>query len=226
MANNYVSLDRLSHFLLQLKLLIPKKTSDLTNDSNYVSDAKYVHTDNNYLTADKDKLTGIEEGANKYVLPKATAKTLGGIKVGANLSVDADGVVSASAMEWTNINGRPTKLSEFLNDENFIDATVSSLANYYTKTDTFTKTEVRELIGSIKTIQFEVVEALPSSGESNVIYLVSNGGADPNAYDEYAWIVSNNKFEKIGSTSIDLSNYWTKTDLVECSNSDIEALFN
>lgn len=41
------------------------------------------------------KLMGIEEGANRYILPAATASTLGGIKVGANLSVTPDGTLSA-----------------------------------------------------------------------------------------------------------------------------------
>src|SRR5574344_3119808 len=38
------------------KTELPTKTSDLNNDSNYVSDASYVHTDNNYTTADKTKV--------------------------------------------------------------------------------------------------------------------------------------------------------------------------
>ena len=38
------------------KTELPSKTSDLTNDSNYVSDASYVHTDNNYTSADKTKV--------------------------------------------------------------------------------------------------------------------------------------------------------------------------
>ncbi len=42
---------------------IPSKTSDLANDSNYVVDASYVHTDNNYTTTDKDKLAGIATSA-------------------------------------------------------------------------------------------------------------------------------------------------------------------
>lgn len=45
----------------------PTKTSDLTNDSNYVSDASYVHTDNNYTTAEQTKLAGIESGAQANV---------------------------------------------------------------------------------------------------------------------------------------------------------------
>lgn len=42
---------------------IPTKTSDLIDDSNFISDANYVHTDNNYTNADKTKLAGIEAGA-------------------------------------------------------------------------------------------------------------------------------------------------------------------
>lgn len=46
---------------------IPTATSDLTNDSNYVSDSDYVHTDNNYTSAEKSKLSGIESGAEVNV---------------------------------------------------------------------------------------------------------------------------------------------------------------
>lgn len=38
------------------KPFIPESTSDLTNDSDFVSDASYVHTDNNFTTAEKEKL--------------------------------------------------------------------------------------------------------------------------------------------------------------------------
>lgn len=36
---------------------IPTKTSDLTNDSNFVVDANYVHTDNNFTTTLKNQIT-------------------------------------------------------------------------------------------------------------------------------------------------------------------------
>lgn len=35
---------------------LPTKTSELQNDSNFISDENYVHTDNNYTTAEKKKL--------------------------------------------------------------------------------------------------------------------------------------------------------------------------
>ena len=49
---------------------------------------------NDYTTAEKNKLAGIAEGANKYVLPTASATVMGGVKVGKNLTI-TDGVLSA-----------------------------------------------------------------------------------------------------------------------------------
>lgn len=46
---------------------IPTKTSDLTNDSDFVSDASYVHTDNNFTNTLKTKLDGIAAGAEVNV---------------------------------------------------------------------------------------------------------------------------------------------------------------
>ena len=105
----------------------------------------------------------------------------------------------------------PTKLSELANDKNFIDSTVSNLTNYYLKAETYTQTEVNNLIGQIKTIQIVVVDSLPATGESNKIYLVAKSGSESNnSYYEYLWITSSSKFEKIGDTEIDLSNYLQK----------------
>ena len=224
-TNKYVSLDKLSHFLLQLKQIIPSKTSQLTNDSNYVSDASYVHTDANFTQTEKNKLGGIENGANKYTLPMATASVLGGVKIGANISIDENGVISVTALEWANINGKPTKLSDFTNDSGFITKAVSDLTNYYTKTNTYTKTEVDNKISAIKTISIEVVSSLPSTGASNVIYLVPKEGATGDMHDEYVWVASTSKFEKIGNTAVDLTGYWQKSELTECTDAEIDALF-
>lgn len=52
---------------LSNKPTIPTKTSELTNNSNFVADSSYVHTDNNYTTAEKTKLSGIASGAEANV---------------------------------------------------------------------------------------------------------------------------------------------------------------
>lgn len=58
----------------------------------------------------------------------------------------------------------------------------------------------------------EIVEALPATGEANIIYMVSRTEAEEgNVYDEYMYI--NNAWEKIGSTDVDLSGYYTKEEI-------------
>lgn len=39
---------------------VPSKLSDLENDSNFVEDENYVHTDNNFTTEEKEKLKGLK----------------------------------------------------------------------------------------------------------------------------------------------------------------------
>jgi len=48
-----------------------------------------------YTSDEKQKLAGIEEHANNYSLPIASENTLGGIKVGENLTIDEDGTLNA-----------------------------------------------------------------------------------------------------------------------------------
>ena len=69
---------------------IPTTTSQLSNDSNFVEDADYVHTDENFTTALKGKLDGL----NNYVLPTANGSTLGGIKLGIGLTDAGEGVIN------------------------------------------------------------------------------------------------------------------------------------
>ena len=94
----------------EITALIPAKTSQLTNDDSTVKDAKYVHTDNNYTTADKNKLAGVAANANNYSLPRATAGALGGIKTGyansgKNYKVQVDSLGNAFvSVPWENTN--------------------------------------------------------------------------------------------------------------------------
>lgn len=51
-----------------VNITVPTKTSDLINNSNFVADSNYVHTDNNFTTALKNKLDGIANGATKVIV--------------------------------------------------------------------------------------------------------------------------------------------------------------
>lgn len=101
----------------------------------------------------------------------------------------------------------PVNTSDLTNDSGFITNAVSNLANYYTKTQTYTKEEVNSLVGQL--VQIQVVSSLPQSGQANTIYLVPSGGSQPDVYDEYIWV--NSAWELIGNTEVDLSNYLQKT---------------
>ena len=110
----------------------------------------------------------------------------------------------------------PVKLSDLTNDSGFITSTVSNLSNYYRKTETYTQAEVDSLISAIVTLNIEVVRVLPTTGISRTtIYLVpkSTAGTD-DIYDEYINLNGTSSgWEHIGSTQIDLSNYYTKAEI-------------
>ena len=60
---------------------------------------------NDFTADDKTKLNGIATGANNYSLPAATAQTLGGIRVGENLTVQDGGVLNAKNTEYDTATG-------------------------------------------------------------------------------------------------------------------------
>ena len=129
----------------------------------------------------------------------------------------------AKSGSYNNLSDKPTKLSDFSNDTRFITDSVNNLTNYYLKSETYTKSEVNNLIGQITTISILVVQALPQTGETNIIYLVPKQTAGTqDVYDEYIYV--NNAWEHIGDTEVDLSNYYTKSEtntLLATKNDDV-----
>lgn len=120
-------------------IVVPTKTSDITNDSNFPVDANYVHTDNNYTTTEKNKLSGIASGAevnvqsdwsvtdtssdafikNKPTIPTVNNATLTIQKNGTNVQTFT---ANSSSNKTANITV-PTKTSDLTNDSGFVDAT-------------------------------------------------------------------------------------------------------
>lgn len=82
---------------------------------------------------------------------------------------------------------------------------------YYTEAEVDTKvTALENAINSLVGFTATIVDSLPSTGEEGIMYLtLSEGGVEQDIYNEYIWV--NNKFEKIGNTSVevDLSGYAT-----------------
>lgn len=105
----------------------------------------------------------------------------------------------------------PTKTSELTNDSSYQNAT-----------------QVQGLIDSaiegITQFDYQVVSLLPSTGEKGIIYLVSHSHGSSDIYDEYIWLGSS--YEKIGNTDIDLTQYWSKTELVAITTAEIDAIID
>ena len=80
----------------------------------------------------------------------------------------------------------------------------------------WTKAEVEQKINSAGHITRKVLGSasqLPSTGVDNVIYMApkSDSEADNDIYNEYMWI--NNKYEIIGNSKVDLSDYVKYEDI-------------
>lgn len=176
-----------------VNIAVPTKTSDITNDSNFVADASYVHTDNNYTAAEKSKLSGIASGAE------------------ANVQADWNVTSSSSDAFIKNKPSIPSKVSDLTNDSGF-------------QTSSEVSSAISTAISGITSFDYQVVTSLPATGTKGVVYLVSNGGSGTNIYDEYIWVTSTSKFEKIGTTDVDLTGYWNETNLTAITTAEIDTI--
>lgn len=103
----------------------------------------------------------------------------------------------------------PTKVSDLTNDTGFITKAINDLTNYYTKNETYTKTEIDSKISVIPKFSIEVVETLPTSDISETtIYLLTSGEETQNLYTEYIYV--DGGWEKLGTQTVDLSGYVQK----------------
>lgn len=92
-------------------------------------------------------------------------------------------------------------------------------------TDEQIQKAIADAMAEISTIEFKKVDSLPPTGETNYIYLVPNSLEGDNVYDEYFWDASASKFEILGQTNIDLSDYVLASDLEPITNDKISELW-
>jgi len=115
----------------------------------------------------------------------------------------ADKVPYADIADPPTIPTVPTVVSAFTNDADYA-----------------TKAEAAELAG----LKPEIVDELPEASEANerTLYLLRvENGEDDDLFDEY--LLADGKFEKIGSTRLDLTGYLTEADFA--TDADIDAMF-
>lgn len=87
----------------------------------------------------------------------------------------------------------------------FVTRAVSDLVNYYTKSDTYTRTEIKNLISAIPKFSIQVVSGLPTADISaTTIYLVPSATGN-DLYSEYIYV--NGAWEILGAQRVDLTGY-------------------
>jgi len=80
---------------------------------------------------------------------------------------------------------------------------------------------VTQSVSNLERVRLETVTTLPATPQTNVIYLIKQGATS--TYKMHAWI--SGAWADLGTTDIDLSDYWAKADLVALTNAEIDDIF-
>jgi len=86
--------------------------------------------------------------------------------------------------------------------------TLALLLASINSTESYSKEEIDDMISQLKQFEAKKVAKLPATGQiPNCIYFVPKGTTGVDGCNEFMWI--DNKWEYLGSTDVDLSDYWT-----------------
>ena len=181
------------------KPTIPTKTSQLTNDSQFVTETG-INT-KGYLTEETDPT--VPAWAKAATKPSYTADEVG--------ALPADTAI-------------PKKVSDLSNDSGFqtasqVTATITTRINGLAS-----QTYVNQQIANSAHLKKEKVTVLPlpSSADSNTIYIVAKtDGSGNDIFDEY--LLMDGKFELVGNSKMDLSGYLKYND--EATEEEINNIF-
>lgn len=181
-------------------------------------DGKGLST-NDYTTDEKTKLNGIAAGAQvntiESITVNGTAATI--TDKAASVTIDTGKInkIQVNGTEQT-ITNKVVNISVPTNNNQLTNG-----AGYQTSSEV--QSAIDSALEGVTGIDFQVVTTLPATGTKGVIYLLSNSSSETqNIYDEYIWITD--KYEKIGTTAVDLSNYELASDIIELTNAEIDAV--
>ena len=198
-----------------VNITVPTKTSDLTNDDNVVKDSSYVHTDNNYTTTEKNKLSGIDAGAEANVIE--TIKVNGSAQTVTSKEVDI--TVPTNNNQLTNGAGYQTASDV----STAIDAKIASTykpkgSKAFASLPTLASTEEGNVynITDAFTTTADFVEGAGNTYPAGTnIVCINTASSGQTAV--YKWDVL--------AGFVDLSNYVETSDLVAITNAEIDTIF-
>lgn len=176
---------------------IPTKTSQLTNDSYYQTE----YDVNSKIT---NKLNTLDFDSTKLGTNMADYR-YDDLRFISELS-QSDGLVNTDA---------PVSF------RSAFDSGIShAIADDLIVTPYDLNEAIKNAVGKITSFEYKIVDPLPatSEGKKGVIYLVAHSGSTTNnVYDEYIFLPAEGstaaRYEKIGTTDIDLTPYAKKTEI-------------
>ena len=206
---------------------VPQATSDLNNDGDGDSPfATEAYVGENGGKIDKIMLNGTEQAIVNKVVSLVVAQVTGADDMAGHQSrfIISDGNAAYTMQFDKDANGLSFKMKH--------DSTGTILAGKTYVDETFrTEAQVQQAIddalADVTGIDFQVVDTLPATGAKGIIYLVANASSSPNSYDEYIWVTpagGTSHYEKIGTTEVDLTGYWSKSELVAITTAEIDAI--
>ena len=193
-ANNFIESAN-STYATKTELGDYSKTTDI--ESTYVSQSNYNSKMDKLDKADSDNLA-----AAKLYSDQGNAITLQNAKKDAasNYVSKADYNEKMSALDGADSDN----LAKAKNYADIVSGNALNDAKVY----------VNDAVGKITSFEMSIVESLPSTGKKGTIYLIgASDGSGDDVYNEYIWIPSTSKFEKIGTTRIDLTPYAKSADV-------------
>lgn len=171
---------------------IPTKVSQLTNDSSYATtsgvDAAITNKLNTLDVTSEDVPSTVDEG--EYFISSLSQE---------------NGLVKAKKAQFATQFTVNLEAAQSQGDV----VTLAQLSQ-----------SINTAVGKITSFEYKIVDSLPATteGKKGVIYLVAHSGStNQNSYDEYIFLPAEGstaaRYEKIGTTDIDLTPYAKKTDI-------------
>lgn len=187
-----------------------KKYLSLTGLTSYDEKIKALITEKDTTTLNSAK--SYADGLAVNYDPAGTATT--------KVNALANGQVKTNTTNITNLTSKKADKATTLSGY--------GITNAYTKTETDSK--ISSAVANASHLKRTIVTALPevAAADKNTIYMVKKTTASGNnAYDEFILMVTTGesgevrKFEKIGDSAVDLTNYATKTYVNDAKSSAI-----
>lgn len=200
-------------------LNIPTKLTDLTNDGNFVQDGNYVHSDQNFTSALKDKLDGIAAGAQVNVVEtiKVNNVALTPTEKAVNIPVPTDNSQIGNSAGYQTAqqvaDAIDSKLQAYIKPKgsiafaNLPTPSSTNLGWMWNMSDAFT------IDSRFEEYEQGVTKTYPKGTNVYVIESTPASGGTPAVY----------KFD-IYSGFIDLSNYATLDDVDTLTTAEIQAI--